>query len=211
MKTILQIYSDFQIIPNLQQHQLRVAAVAKQICESQQVPVHTEDAIRACLLHDMGNILKFDFNYFPEFFEPQGRKYWEDVRDHFAKKYGQNEHAATLAIAQEIGVSKNILNLIDAVGFTHIPPTLQDQNLEKKICCYADQRVGPFGVISISDRLAEGKKRYAGRKNLDNFDALAADLITLEQQVFTDSNLRPEQITDHSISSELQPLSHFSI
>jgi 5'-deoxynucleotidase YfbR-like HD superfamily hydrolase len=55
---------------NLQLHQLRVAAVGQIICESIPDFDETEEVVTTCLLHDMGNIIKFDLNYFPEFLEP---------------------------------------------------------------------------------------------------------------------------------------------
>ncbi len=60
MKNIIQIYSQYKIMPTLQQHQLRVAGVAKQICDSISEPIDKEVVVDVCLVHDMGNIIKFD-------------------------------------------------------------------------------------------------------------------------------------------------------
>ena len=67
--TILEIYEKYKIMPQLQEHQLRVASVAKTICDHLLVPVHTDHVVSVCLLHDMGNILKFDLQKFPQFGE----------------------------------------------------------------------------------------------------------------------------------------------
>ena len=80
MRTPREIYAEFKIMPNLQLHQLRVAAVGKLISEHFTVPVNVRDVVLACLFHDMGNILKFDLTQFPEFREPQGILYWEEVK-----------------------------------------------------------------------------------------------------------------------------------
>ena len=50
-------------MPNLAMHQLRVAGVAMQICESLDTNIDTNSVVKACLLHDMGNIIKFNLLY----------------------------------------------------------------------------------------------------------------------------------------------------
>lgn len=164
MKNILDIYSTYKIMPALQQHQLRVAAVAKQICDSISSTVDKNGAVIACLVHDMGNIIKFDLTYFPDFLQPEGLEYWQKVKNEFIKKYGTEEHIATKKISKEIGLSETQISYLDTVGFSQIKKAFVSHSLEQKICCYADQRVGPYGVLSIKERLIEGRKRYEGRK-----------------------------------------------
>jgi 5'-deoxynucleotidase YfbR-like HD superfamily hydrolase len=72
-KVILELYDTYKIMPQLAAHQLRVAAVAYAITQAIFEPIHDEELISACLLHDMGNILKFDLSVFPEFSEIIGR------------------------------------------------------------------------------------------------------------------------------------------
>lgn len=52
-------------------------------------------------MHEMGNILKADFDLFPPFLAPEGRSHWEQVRADIAAKYGIHAHEATLEIASE--------------------------------------------------------------------------------------------------------------
>src|SRR5690242_14147552 len=111
---IADIYLQYKILPFLQLHQLRVAAVAVQICRSLSVEVDTNSATVASLLHDMGNILKFDFQAYPSAFEPEGISYWKRVQDEYRAKYGNDEHDATLTIARELGVSDAVLGIIRA-------------------------------------------------------------------------------------------------
>src|SRR3989344_7719535 len=100
------------IMPSLQLHMFRVTSVAQIICESLGENVilvseaHPESGswtsqddaknniLSACLLHDMGNILKFNLDLFPEFLQPEGKEYWQKVKDSFEKKYGKDEHEA---------------------------------------------------------------------------------------------------------------------
>src|SRR3989338_7998938 len=120
MKTPREIYAAYTIMPSLQMHQLRVAAVGKLICEHFNKPVNKKDVVLACLFHDMGNILKFELAMFPEFTEPEGVDYWESVKDKYRKKYGDDEHSATQEIMREIGLPKGIIDLMEGIGFSKV-------------------------------------------------------------------------------------------
>ena len=89
MRTITDIYTEYRIPPALQLHQFRVTGVALQIIGSIDVAVDADSIIVACLLHDMGNIIKFNLDYFPEFLEPEGLEYWQYVQNEFIEKYNR--------------------------------------------------------------------------------------------------------------------------
>ena len=55
---IQEIYTKYKIMPSLQLHQYRVAGVAMYLCERVKMKIDTDNIIAACLLHDMGNIIK---------------------------------------------------------------------------------------------------------------------------------------------------------
>lgn len=214
MKNITQIYEEYQIMPNLQLHQLRVAAVAKQISHAATIRVDGHSVIAACLIHDIANIIKFELKRFPEFLEPEGLEYWQDVQKAFIDTYGADEHRASLKIAADMNLPQAVVDLVRGIGFSEIPNITKRGSLEEKICCYADQRVGPFGVITIEERLKEGKARYAhrtDRKLSVNFDEIAEDLRTLEQQVFDYSNILSTDITNDSIEPEIELLKKFQL
>jgi hypothetical protein len=215
MKTISQIYSEYKIMPTLQLHQLRVAAVAKSICNSLVGGIDTETVIKVCLLHDMGNIIKFDLNYFPDFTKPEGLEYWQKVKDEYINKYGNEEHVATRVICEEIGLSDKGLRYLNSIGFSRVKTTLDNGTLEEKVCCYADQRVGPHGVLTIEERLSDGRSRYAGRQDKamvsDKFEGLAEALKELENQIFSSSNIKPDDIKRESIENDLNGLKSVEI
>jgi hypothetical protein len=209
MKKVSDIYAEYKIMPPLQLHQLRVAAVAAMICDS--LPgVDKESVVTACLFHDMGNIIKSDLAYFPEFIQPEGLDYWEKVKQEYIQKYGADEEAATKEIAKEIKLPEKAVIYINAIGFTQLLERVTDPSVEKKICCYADQRVGPHGVLTIRGRLEEGRKRYAGRPGKVNspisFETLAFALEELEKQTFTLSSIQPKDITDQTIEPYIATL-----
>ena len=202
MKDALEIYFRYQIMPALQRHQLRVAGVARQICDSVSHELDTDGVVSVCLLHDMGNIIKFDLSYFPEFVKPEGLEHWQKVKDGFVEKYGSDEHVATEKICREIGLSETEMGYLSAVGFSRASENVTSDSLERKICCYSDMRVGPHGVLSIEERLADGRKRYAGKKHTiasERFEEMAAAVRELERQIFLAASIRPEDVTDASV------------
>ena len=209
-----EIYAKYKIMPTLQQHQIRVASVAKMICDSLSAPINSDGVITACLFHDMGNIIKFDLDYFPEFTQPEGLEYWQSVKDEYVKKYGADEHLATEIICKEIGFPEVELSYLDAIGFWRATKTLESDSLEKKICCYADQRVGPFGVLSIEGRLADGRKRYENKKHsafdIEQFAITSQALRDLEKQIFSQSLITPESITDETIKTTVSDFNKMS-
>lgn len=201
-------------MPSLASHQLRVAGVALQICESINVPVDRQAIITASLLHDMGNMIKSELKYFLEFLEPEGLEYWQKIQDEYFAKYGRDEHKATLEIVRELGMSERVLSLIDGVGFVHSCQTREGNDMEKKICNYADLRVAPLGVVSVSERLSEGKRRYAGRYSqlhADDYDKKENCIFEIEKEIFSHSKIKPEDINDASISGYVEKLKNFEL
>lgn len=146
--TINEIYDKYNIMPNLRLHMLRVAAVASLVCESLESSVNKNNIIKACLLHDMGNIIKFKLDLYPETTVPEGLEYWENIKRDFINKYGNNEHEATKQIVKELGLVQ-IIELVDAVGFSNAKINLESGNLSKMIVCYADQSVAPNRILSL--------------------------------------------------------------
>ena len=102
---ILQIYKKYQIMPQLAEHQLTVAAVAEELLNHLSFPPKADpppaeildrhDVVAACLLHDMGNIVKFDLTKTPDlhpglFLKPKDRIFWESVKQEFIERRSSN-------------------------------------------------------------------------------------------------------------------------
>jgi hypothetical protein len=220
MRSVRDIYRDYKIMPSLAAHQFRVAGVACKIIEEfgavdAATPFYKNEVVSACLLHDMGNILKFDLARFPEFLGSEGLAYWEGVKEEFAAKYGSNEHAATLTIAKEIGVSARTWKYIDAVGFSNAATVARSGSLEKMICCYADQRVSPRGVVSLDERFEDGARRYAGRvhriTNVEYASVQIAALAEMEKQIFARTTIAPDAITEAVCEKYFSMFENFAI
>lgn len=213
MKTIEQIYTDYKIMPTLREHMYRVAAIAYLICDSIADFNDKQNVIIACLLHDMGNIIKFKLGHLPEFLEPEGLDYWQQVQDEFKKKFSDDEHNATLKIAKEIGVSENVLNLIDIVGFPNGEKNLIENNLSKMICGYSDMRVAPHGVLPLAERLEDLRKRYIHRHPTDDgsFGRYSNSFLQMEDKIFNQASIKSTEITDEKITGIIKELKNFII
>lgn len=212
--TIEEIYSEFRIMPNLQTHQLRVAGVAQMICESMTgVKVDLSSVVSACLLHDMGNIIKFRLDRFPEFLEPAGESYWAQVQKDYISKYGKDEHIATMEISKNILTSQlknieneqfgKIISILGAIGFSKTKLNYKSDNYNYKIAAYSDMRVCPIGVTSMENRLGEGRKRFNALKKHgpDDYNENVEYLKKIETQIFDKCRIRPEDITEDAVQN----------
>ncbi len=201
MKDISAIYKEYRIAPSLQMHMLRVAAVAKIVLSHLREPLgESEEAhvLSACLFHDIGNIVKFDLNYFPEFIQPEGLAYWQDVQKHFWEKYGTEQHEAHMAIGKELGLHPRTLLLIGAVGAKFACGNRQSEDMAKKICSYGDVRVDPHGIVSLSERITEAQLRYKDRISRDDdvSDDIHQCFYAIEKQLMEKTDITPEFITN---------------
>lgn len=211
MRKILEIYDQYKIRPNLQEHMLRVAAVASLICDNLKSPVPKEQIQLMCLLHDLGNILKYQaLDYYPEFTKLDGVEYWERVREEFRKKYGENEDQATLQIVNEIGVDPEIMEEFKLFIFSKYEDYRKINNLSVKICKYSDLRVSPFGVLSLKERIKEWKKRNP-KATIEQMRELFEIGSEIEKQVFLQCKIKPEDITDEAIAPIILKLQNFVI
>lgn len=205
-------------MPSLQEHMLRVAAVAYLVCENFDEVLPRQEIVTACLLHDMGNIIKFNLNAFPEFLEPEGLEHWQKVKDEYVRKYGADEYLATKLIAEEMGVSGGIGMFLENLGFSKAAEVEQSGSFAEKITNYSDMRVSPHGVVSMGERIQEGRKRYLARiKELnhaiatDNFEPLCESLRNIEKQIFAKCKIKPEDINDETVKPIIEELRDFVI
>ena len=210
MGTAREIYGEYKIMPGLQLHQLRVAAVGKLICEHLKKPVRTKDVVVACLFHDMGNILKFDLVAFPAFTAPEGAAYWELVKAEYREKYGTEQHSATEKIARELKLPQTVLEILGATGFSRIAEVAASGSMETKIVQYADMRVGPFGILPFKERLDDLSRRYAAKKDR-LYEEAERGCYDIQQQIFAVADITPEDITDAAVAPLIEELWEYAL
>jgi len=217
MKTVRGLYADYRIMPSLQLHQLRVAAVAKLVADNFQEVIDKNVVLLSCLFHDMGNIIKSDFSQFPEFSEPEGVAYWQGVKEEFIKKYGGNSHDANVAIAREIGLPKSVIDEIDSFSFGNLTVISEGNSMEQKIGKYGDLRTGPHGILSVHERLKEARARYvtqgSDKKHYtkDGFVELSHAAESIETQIFERCRIAPSDINDVTVLPLFKELSEYPV
>lgn len=201
-------------MPILAVHLFRVTAVAWQICDSLETPVDKDSIIKACLFHDIANIIKFDLSYFPEHNQPEGQEYWQKVKEECIEKYGNSEHTASVKIVRDLGLSDYVAHLVDVIEPEYIQEVNQGLDLGEKIGIYADNRATPHGVVSIEERNLEAKKRYEHHPHVFTEEArefFMKNMRSIENQIFSHLKIKPEDINNESIAPYLEKLKNFEI
>ncbi len=211
IEQIQDIYEMFDIPQNLRMHMMRAAGVCKIICDNWKGPkINKDDAVATALIHDLGNIVKFDLDSLnaTQFMVPEDAKrldHWKELKEEVIQKYGRDDHEATINMAKEAGASDRILEILHKFVLLNNEKIFKENDWETKICNYADQRVAPTGIVTLHQRWFDLKKRYKGK--VDISDELAERLQIagedIERQLFKNVNATklkgPEAINDQSI------------
>ena len=151
---IIQIYEKYHLPQNLQMHMLRVAAISNLIIDNWNGPKIDKEAItRVSLLHDVGNMVKIQEDFLED-------KEFIKIRSKYLEEYGPSDHRISFEIAKNEGLSDNELIILDGKISGKNEETLKSNSYEIKICAYCDQRVAPYGVVGLRERLENAKKRY---------------------------------------------------
>ncbi len=200
IRSINQIYDRLNLIDSLRMHMFRVAAIGESIADrwtSSDHPINRSDIVAALLLHDLGNIVKFNFDE-PKFWSGTSAEeveYWKGIKRDTVERYGtSSDKAVTLAMAREVGAGERIMRLLSNMGFSNVSSVLASDDFDLKICLYADQRVGPSGVMPIIERFRDLRQRYGRGDNW--IDDVA---INLESQIFRNASILPSDITESSV------------
>src|SRR3989344_8862861 len=175
------IYERFNIPPNLIAHMKRVASVGALICDNLNVSLSElnkrdgldidfkrDDIVGFLLIHDLGNLIKFRFDsdYVRSMLGTHDEKiidHWRKIREDVINKYGKSVSKATVMMASEIGVSNAISHLLDNLDFGKTDSIADGNDWVLKLCAYSDFRVGPFGVVSLRERIDDLRRRYQGQ------------------------------------------------
>lgn len=163
------IYDRFSIPDNLRTHMLRVAGVGKVICDnlSPDIKIDKDALIKALLVHDMGNIVKFDFSVKSIHTDPDEISRLKQIQSEFIDKYGADDHKTTENILREIKLSEDVISITQNMSSKKLEKTLIEEKWTLMIATYCDLRVSPFGIVPLNKRIDDLVSRMKGRTSSD--------------------------------------------
>lgn len=201
MRTISQIYEQYQIMPQLATHMLRVAGVGKLITDSWEDRELAEKSVRACLVHDLGNLAKFKLG-------PQYQAEWGPRQEELWSKWGHDAHEATYGMLRELGLGEYVEYLLAEAKLYEEEPSENDFVVTPKpalVVLYADLRVAITGVVSLEERIADLTKRYGDFRAETRWGKILEEYM----QTLTTVNLR--SITEESVTPLFAELLSYNV
>jgi hypothetical protein len=106
---------------------------------------------------------------------------------------------------------------LQSIGFSKSINNLEYDDFSKKIAAYSDYRVAPYGIVSLVERESEGRKRYKKRGNKmdqekeDRFNTLFEASQRIEDEIFANCKIKPEQVNDKSCEKYIKELREFDV
>lgn len=207
---IHKIYQQFIVPPFIQEHMMRTAAVGLLITQHWSGPtIDTHNIQAALLIHDLANIIKSDLQseIGQKIMGNQAERleYWLEVKKQIISKYGDDEHIAESKMLEELNIEPRLLEILENMSIGYNNQNLESYDWDIKICAYADQRIGPFGVLSLKKRyddLTKRKNRHVEKPGI------IGSAFKIEEQIMsnTELNFNPESINDESI---LEYVNHY--
>ncbi len=212
IRQIQSIYERYAIPTNVQRHMFSVAGVAKQICENCKDKIDSTDLIATCLIHDLGNIIKMNFDNEEKIKlldknDVQRLEYFKKKQEEFWKKYGKDDNLANELIAKELGANDEIIYLLENKAIEHKPIEFWSDDLPLLILAYADCRVSPCGVVSMQERIEEYAHRnefHKDKEKMENTKKFEEFSKLMESELFKKMKIKPEDINQESIKKYTQ-------
>ncbi len=208
------IYKKFRIPPNLQEHMIRVYRI---ICFIEKHWIGEEIdwklVKKIALLHDMGNIIKFNLDAHPEFLgsEEPNVEYWKKVREEVIKKYGLDEEEATRKMLQEVGVDEKAIQIISDKAFGNSVGVKDSKDWQLKLLYYADLRTLPLGIGTLEERLSDVRGRMPKYTSRPDFEDLVSACRDIEKQIQKNLDILTSEITDKTAKIDEDTLTKLEI
>jgi hypothetical protein len=213
---ICKIYEKYFVPKNLQVHMFRSAAVGEMIADNWIGPkINKDNLVVALLLHDLGNIVKMDVENetgvsakLIKEHKDKPLEFWREKKKEMIAKYGETDHEVTDKIVEELDASGEVKFIVTNGTFSNNEHVLESDNWELKIKAVSDQRIGPWGVLSLEERFEEVKKRYLNRQGSSIHHPKAEKWMDcafkIQDQVFANCKIKPEDINDETIKLYLE-------
>lgn len=186
-----QLLDEFHVPVNVRAHSLQVARIgeflAQKLIEAGE-EVDVETVWIAGIIHDFVRVV--DFDKIPKEGNEEDQLVWKELQ-----KAHQGHHAD---IAAEILYEREEEGLAALVGkhrYTSITDVNAPTTWEEKLLYYADKRVAHDEIVSLQERLDEGKKRHFPNTPIDEEEeARREKIFALEKEIFEKINMSPDKL-----------------
>lgn len=186
-------------------HMEKVAKVAAKIGKALQkkgIKVNLEVLRQGAMLHDIAKVCDFkelDLSMFTGTYTAEDVQFWQML----IKTGGKDGHVkAGFNILRDLGEEELAL-IIKKHGYNSLiaeNPGDRPQTWEEKIIYYSDKRVKHDKVVSVEERLKDGRQRYFPDGNVPTTDALVQKaLLKLETEIMKAAGLKPEDLSDATV------------
>lgn len=231
--SIAQIYQHYFIPDNLATHMFQTAALGKIIIENWKHSTNQLDnsrslidqelTITTLLVHDLGNLVKFNLKKpvkyqckeHKKLFEGDNLKFWQTKQQEMIDRYSPDASLANLQILKELNLIKSA-QLLKNHTFEHINQLiLKAGHWQEKIISYCDLRFTPKGLSSVTNRIKDLQTRYQTSdltwKNKDLVKQRLNSSLTLEQQINSQTKIDITQVTTAEIDNHIEQLQSYPI
>lgn len=203
------IYTTYGTPENLQQHMLRVAGLGSIVLQHWiGRALEAEAIIDTLLFHDIAKPVTFDVAKQARFVTSASElKKLEDTITSLITHFGSDEHLAALKIFQEIGLNAKAQHVIDNLEWHYTDRLIEELDLEALIAIYCDMRIGPDGILKITERIME----LHARVPVQNLDERLASARRLEDLISNNMSIDPNRITNEQVDDKANALLNKSI
>ena len=192
-----QVYLKYKIPHNLQEHMLRVGAVIKIITDQWTgKPVNQKAMIQTGLFHDLGKPMIFDLKKQSQWMTNKEIDELRQIQTELRKRYGNDEHEVLIGVATEIGCQLETLRLLKVFEWENVSQLMKDGDSEALVPIYADMRIGPMGILPLTDRFDDLNQRRPETKLI----ALLKTAEKLEQEIQAQTKVGLNKITNLEIT-----------
>jgi hypothetical protein len=201
---VSEIYKEYMVPRNLQEHMMRVAAFAEILLENwKTAEIDKDSLVKACVFHDIAKPMTFDLAKQAQFGMSEADiEKLAELQERIKGKYGSDEHHATVKICEDVGLSKASVDLVNNLEWKYIPRLVETRDIASLIPIYADMRVGPKGILTMEQRLIELRDRVSGEDYEDN----VKNGQHLEQIIRENVNIDLNLINDEEINKRFDDL-----
>lgn len=187
---VFDIYCLFSIPPNLERHMYQVAKVGEFVTTHWSgEPIDSQLITKICLLHDVGNIVKFKKPLWEEL--APDAEHWEKIQSQMIGRYGMKASKATYMMLKDIRVETSLLDFVNNMSL--VAENIQHLSWEVRIAEYADMCVSPEGIVGIEARLSDLQIRYPDT-SAEVISGLQSNASEVESQVDVKLTNMPELV-----------------